>query len=134
MTWISLLTWIFLSLGTMIFACGGSLLAWSVIGNRPDLWNVGLPVAAGGQVALLVGLILQLDRLWHDSRHATSKLDHVDEQLHDLKATTTMLHGDHASPSGAFYAHLANGAGPQLLLTDLKNQLDQLATKLGQLD
>ncbi len=134
LTWISLLTWTSLSLGTMIFACGGSLLIWSVLADRPDLWNVGLPIAAGGQILLLVGLILQLDRLWHDNRHAISKLDHVDEQLRDLGADTAMLHGDHASPSDAFYAHPADGAGPQLLLTDLKNQLDLLATKLDQLD
>ncbi len=37
-----------------------------------------MPVALCGQVALLVGLVLQLDRLRHDSHHAAAKLDDVD--------------------------------------------------------
>jgi len=131
---VSVLAWASLSLGTMVFVCGGILLGWSVIGNRPELWSVGLPVAAGGQVCLLLGLVLQLERLWHDSRRAASKLDRVDEQLHDLKTTATMLHNDHASPSSSFYAHMAGGANPRLLLTDLKSQLDLLAMKLDQID
>jgi hypothetical protein len=118
----------------MVFVCGGILMGWSVISNRPELWSVGLPMAAGGQIALLLGLVMQLDRLWHDSRQAASKLDHVDEQLHDLKANATMMHNDHASPSGEFYTHLASGAGPHLLLTDLKSQIDLLAMKMDQID
>jgi hypothetical protein len=31
----------------------------------------------------------------------------------------------------AFYSHLADGASPQLLLTDLKSQLDLLAMKMA---
>ena len=34
-------------------------------------------------------------------------------------------------PSAAFYAHWAGGAAPQILLTDLKSQLDLLAVKLA---
>ncbi len=102
-----------------------------MITGRPELWTIGLPVAIGGQIALLIGLILQLERLWHDSRHAADRLKAVDEQLHDLKTTTTLLGTGHASPGGAFYAHMADGAGPHLLLTDLKGQLDLLALKIG---
>ena len=126
------LTWIALSLGTMAFVCGGVLLGWSLWGDRPELWNVGMPVALCGQIALLVGLVLQLDRLWHDSRHAAAKLDQVDEQLHELKTTTTLLGTGHNSPGSAFYSHLAGGAGPELLLSDLKGQLDLLALKIMQ--
>ena len=125
------LTWGVLSLGTMTLVCGGILLGWSMITGRSELWTIGLPVAIGGQIALLIGLILQLERLWHDSRHAADRLKAVDEQLHDLKTTTTLLGTGHASPGGAFYAHMADGAGPQLLLTDLKGQLDLLALKIG---
>lgn len=125
------LTWGALSLGTMAFVCGGILLGWSLSSGRQELWTIGLPIALGGQIALLVGLVLQLDRLWHNSRHAAAKLQHVDEQLHDLKAATTLL-GTNASPGGAFYVHLANGAGPELLLSDLKAQLDLLALKMSE--
>ena len=128
---LAVLTWIALSLGTTAFVCGGMLLGWSILADRQELWAPGLPIALGGQIALLVGLVLQLDRLWHDNRHAAAKLDDVGEQLRDLKTTTTMLGTSHTSPASAFYSHLAHGAGPQLLLADLKSQLDLLAVKIG---
>ena len=115
----------------MAFVCGGILLGWSVVSGRTELWNVGVPIALCGQIALLLGLILHLDRLWHDSRQAATKLDQVDQQLHELQTTTTMLSTGHNSPGSAFYSHLAGGAGPQILLSDLKSQLDLLAVKIG---
>jgi len=127
------LIWLALSLGTMAFVCVGILLGWSLCTGRQELWTMGLPVAVCGQVALLVGLLLQLDRLWHHSRTAAAKLDVVDEQLHELKTTTTLLGTGHG-PSAAFYSHLADGAGSQLLLSDLKSQLDLLALKMSMRD
>jgi hypothetical protein len=125
------LTWTALSIGTIAFVCGGILIGWSVVTSRQDLWTIGTPIALGGQIALLIGLIFQLDRLWLDNRRAAAKLDVVDEQLHELKTATTLLGATHG-PSGAFYAHWADGAGAQILLTDLKSQLDLLAVKLNQ--
>ena len=43
-----------------------------------------------------------------------------------------MLGTGHNSIGGAFYSHLAGGAGPELLLSDLKSQLDLLAVKIMQ--
>jgi hypothetical protein len=126
------LTWLALSLGTASFVCGGILLGWSLAAGRQELWTIGLPVALAGQVALLVGLVLQLDRLWHDNRAAAAKLDNVDEQLHDLKTATTLLGTSQGPAASVFYSHFAGGAGPQLLLTDLKGQLDLLAMKIAQ--
>ena len=126
------LTWLTLSLGTMSFVCGGILLGWSLATGRQELWNIGLPAALVGQIALLIGLVLQLDRLWRDNRDAAAKLDDVDEQLHDLKATTTLLGVSQGPAASTFYSHFTGGAGPQLLLTDLKSQLDLLAMKIAQ--
>jgi hypothetical protein len=123
------LTWLSLSAGTAAFVCGGVLLGWSIVTGRQELWTIGTPVALGGQVALLIGLVLQLDRLWHDSRHAAAKLDTVDEQLQKVRTATSLL-GTTVGPSSSFYAHLAGGAGPQLLLSDLKGQLDLLALRM----
>lgn len=125
--------WLAASLGMMAFVCGGVLVGWSLIAGRPELWNIGLPLALGGQVALLLGLLLQLDRMRQDNRQAANKLDNVDEQLHDLRTTTTMLGTSHNTPGGAFYAHLAGGASPHMLLSDLKGQLDLLAVKIEQM-
>jgi hypothetical protein len=125
-------TWLVLSLGTTSFVCGGILLGWSLATGRQELWNIGLPAALAGQVALLIGLVLQLDRLWRENREAAAKLDDVDNQLHDLKTTTTLLGSGQSSAASTFYSHFAGGAGPQLLLTDLKSQLDLLAMKIAQ--
>ena len=128
----SFVTWCVLTLGATGFACGGILLGWSLSTGRPELWTVGLPMALAGQIALLVGLVLQIDRLWHDNREAAAKLDNVDEQLHELKTTTTLLSTSQSPAATTFYSHLAGGAGPQLLLADLKSQLDLLAMKLAE--
>jgi hypothetical protein len=125
-------TWLVLSLGTASFVCGGILLGWSLATGRQELWTVGLPVALAGQIALLVGLVLQFDRLWRDNRAAAAKLDNVDEQLHELKAVTNLLSTSQGPAAGVFYSHFAGGAGPQLLLTDLKGQIDLLAMKIAQ--
>lgn len=125
------LVWLMLSVGLMAFVCGGVLLGWSVLTGRQELWSRGMPFAVVGQIALLVGLILQLERLWRDSRRAVSKLDRVDEELRGLKSTTAMLGTTHSSAASAFYSHMAGGANPQLLLADLKGQLDMLTVKIG---
>lgn len=128
----SFFTWLVLSLGAMSLVCGGVLLVWSLTAGRHELWNVGLPIAVAGQIVLLVGMVLQIDRLWYDSRHAAAKLQDVDQKIHDLKTTTMLLGANQGPASTTFYSHLAGGAGPQLLLTDLKSQLDLLAMKIAQ--
>lgn len=125
--------WLALSLGVMMFVCGGILLGWSVAAGRKELWSLGLPIALVGQVGLLIGLVLQLERMWRHNHATVARLENVDEQLHDLKSTTALLGTTHSTPAVAFYSHMAGGASPQLLLTDLKGQLDLLAVKIGQM-
>src|SRR5205814_4004143 len=55
--------WTIVSLSLAVFACGAVLLAWSLLGQREDLWPVGLPLALIGQAGLIVGLVLQIDGL-----------------------------------------------------------------------
>ena len=127
----SWMAWIALSLGLMTFACGAVLLVWSFVGNRTDLWRIGLPLTLAGQAALVVGLVLQLDVLWQSTRDTTDTLDQLDDQLSDLRHTTTLLGSTHSSAAQSFYVHMAEGASPELLLADLKGQLDLLAMKMS---
>ena len=127
--WLPVLTWFVLAVGLMASAFGGVLLAWAAAGGRQDLWAIGMPVGLAGQIVLVIGLILQLDRLWHDNRDTAEKLDHVGERLFDLNKTTALLGTSGGSTS--FYSHMAGGASPQLLLADLKSQLDLLSARLG---
>ncbi len=66
------LTWIALLLGTMTVVCGGSLVFWSWLADRPELWRVGQPIALGGVCALVAALALYVDRAWQDERPAES--------------------------------------------------------------
>jgi len=130
--WLPLLTWSVLAVGLMASAFGGVLLAWAAAAGRHELWGIGMPVGLAGQIVLVIGLILQLDRLWHDNRDTAEKLDHVGERLFDLNKRATLL--GTGSGSASFYSHMAGGASPQLLLADLKSQLDLLSARLGRED
>lgn len=133
-SWLGALAWTMLSLGSMALACGGVLLAWSAATGRDDLWTLGTPIVLVGQLVLLAGFILQLDRLWQNSREASAKLEHVDRRLAELKTTTSLLGTTHSTPAASFYSHMAGGANPELLLADLKGQLDLLAVKISRID
>lgn len=115
----------------MCLACGGVLLGWSLVTGRSELWNLGLPLALLGQAGLLVGLVLQLENLWQSNRETTHTLDELDEQLLELRHATTLLTTTHSTSAQSFYTHLAEGASPQLMLADLKGQLDLLAVKMA---
>lgn len=114
-------------LGLVALASGGGLFGWSAITGEFGLGRIGVAVAGGGAAVFLVGLVLMLERIWRNSRFAVQKLRQLDGQLRQLEQTTTMLGVAHGSPSQAFYSHMAEGANPQLLLADLKGQIDMLA-------
>ncbi len=128
----SFFSWCMLSLGLMGFVFGAVLVGWSFFEDRPDLWRLGLPFTLGGQAALIIGLVFQLDVLSRSNRQAIASLDELDQQLDELRHTTSMLSTTHSSPSKSFYAHLADGASPNLLLADLKGQLDLLASRMSE--
>jgi hypothetical protein len=93
------LVWLALAIGTTGFVCGSVLLAWSFVAGRNELWTFGLPAMLIGQIALLVGLALQLDRLRRDNRAASSKLNDMDLKLCEL--TTTAASNQRDDPESA---------------------------------
>jgi hypothetical protein len=126
------LAWLLLSLGLATFACGAVLLGWSLAAGRDDLWPLGMPLALAGQAGLILGLVLQLESLWHSNRETTRTLSALDEELNRVRQTATLLTTSQNTSVQTFYTHLAEGAAPQLLLADLKGQLDLLARQLSQ--
>lgn len=121
------LAWTALALGTTALFCGGILLAWSSFTERQELWSVGLPIAIGGQIALLVGLILQIDRIWNDSRRTSDKLRSVDAQLHKMQTSAEMPATGGDASGGFQYAHPGQTAAGHPLLPDLPFSLDTTA-------
>jgi hypothetical protein len=120
-----------LSIGLMAFVFGGVLLGWSFATDRTDLWRLGMPFAMGGQAALIIGLVFQLDGLSKSNRSASHALEELDSQLDELRHATSLLSTTRTSPSQSFYLHMADGASPKLLLADLKGQLDLLAERMA---
>jgi len=127
----NLAAWAILSVGLATFACGAVLLGWAYAAGREDLWPIGMPLTLIGQAGLILGLVLQLDGLWQSSHQTQQTLVTLDDELTRVRQATTLLSTSHSGPAQSFYAHMAEGATPQLLLADLKGQLDLLAQQMG---
>jgi hypothetical protein len=127
----SLLDRFVLLLELLAFACGGALLAWSFVGKWTELWTLGVPIEVAGQASVLLGVMLQLERIWQNSRYAVRKLEQFGAQLCNLQQTAATLGATHTSAAQAFYAHMADDADPHLLLADLKGQLDLVAMSIS---
>lgn len=127
-----IVAWLIVTMGSVTLAAGLGLIGWSLAVNQLQYWNLALGLALGGQGTLILGLVLVVSRLWRHSRFASNRLQDVQARLGQLQQTaeilTTMRSGGGAP---AFYAELARSASPHVLLTNLKGQLDQLATQLG---
>lgn len=124
-----LFTWPILMLGMMAFTCGGVLLGWSFVTGRGELWAYGMPAVLAGQGLLVLGLVLQLEGLWQNHRDT---LDELDRELAELRHAASLLTASHSGPGQSFYAHMAEGASPHLLLADVKGQLDLIAMRLAE--
>lgn len=123
--------WLLVAVGQGVFSCGAALLVWSHVLGRPDIWEIGLVLTPGGLFAITLGLLLRLERVWSFQRAACERLIEVDREITELNKTTELLSTRPANPSQAFYSHLAHGASPHMLVSDLQGQLDLLAQRMA---
>jgi hypothetical protein len=126
-----IIAWLVVTAGTAALAAGIGLIAWSLGTEQMARWNLAMGLTLGGQGTLILGLVLVVSRLWRNSRYASVKLQEVHVRLARLQHTADALTAMRSGGAPAFYADLVRGASPQMLLTNLKGQLDQLATRLG---
>jgi hypothetical protein len=122
--------WLVVAAGTITLVAGIGLIAWSLSTKQLQHWNLALSLALGGQGALILGLVMVVSRLWRNSRYASNKLQEVHARLGQLQNTADTISATRGG-APAFYADLARGASPQMLLSNLKGQLDQLATRFN---
>jgi hypothetical protein len=123
--------WLVVAMSTIALAAGVGLIGWSLSTNQMVYWNLALGLALGGQGGLILGLVLVVSRLWRNSRYAVSKLQEVHTRLGQLQHTADALAATRTAGAPTFYADLVRGASPQMLLSNLKGQLEQLALHLG---
>ncbi len=123
--------WFVTFIGFTTLATGLGTIAWSIAHGGSDYWDHALALTLAGQGVLIFGLVLVVTRLWRNSRYASHKLQDVHADLGQLQRTADALTAMRSGGAPAFYAELVRGASPQMLLTNLRGQLDQLATRLN---
>lgn len=124
---VSRLIGLLLVLGVIGFSAGIGLLVWAVGFGLPDTWQWGITMTIAAEGVLICGMVWMAGRLWHNSRRLNEQLHGVDHQLVHLAQQA----GNSAAGSQHFYAHFHQGASSQMLLTNLRGQIDQLASRLG---
>jgi len=125
------LAWLIALTGASLLGCGVGALGWSFAHGGTEIWDPAIGLTLTGQGILIFGLLLVATRLWRNSRYASSQLQQVHTELGQLQRTADALTAMRGGGAPAFYAELVRGASPQMLLTNLKGQLDQLATRLN---
>ncbi len=56
------IAWLLTAVGTSGLSCGALLAVWGWLGQRTELWNLGLPIMVVGQMVLLAGLLMHFGR------------------------------------------------------------------------
>ncbi len=126
-----IISWLVVAFGTLTLGAGIGVIGWSLSMNQMAHWNLALSLALGGQGTLILGLVMVVSRLWRNSRFASNKLQELHARLIQLQSTADTISAQRSGGAPSFYADLARGASPQILLSNLKGQVDQLATRFG---
>ncbi len=122
--------WLLTLLGITGLGAGLGLLIRATYGNRPDFWNYGIVTTFTSQVVLILGLILIVSRLWRSVHQTTKKLNTLHQKLDKVQQTAETLSTLRTSSAQQFYADIARGASPQMMLTDLKGQIEKISKQI----
>lgn len=118
------MAWSIVAAGAAALGCGIVLLAAGTLIGRPGWQSVGLPITLLGQVALLLGMMLQLDLVWKGKRETASKLYRFQKRLLDLEALAAELAPTAVDDPSA-------PADERELIVELKTRLDVLSHRLN---
>jgi len=123
--------WIAALTGAVVLGAGVGLLGWSLLDGRAELWNWGVAGTLTGQGLIIVGLVQLLANLWTNSRDTTHRIVALHYELRRLQRTADSIAGMRSASPGSFYADLSRGASPQVLMANLKGQVEELQTRLA---
>ena len=111
-------------------AGGIGLLAWSATTRFAPAWQWGMTTTIASQGILIAGLVWMATRLWRNSRRVNRQLQGIDRQLGEIQYQTSFGSDRRATSSGPYYDHFARGASSQMLLANLRWQLEQLSARI----
>lgn len=127
----SLLAWIALSMGGLVTILAGIVLGFESCSGQKLFLNHGLSYLVGGEASLIVGLLLQLERISRNCSRARRAIAELDEQVEELRRAAVLGSRSHVAHAPPLYSHLATGASSHLLWTELSSQLDRLAMRVA---
>ena len=130
-TFTSRLIGLLLVLGVAGFAGGAGLLVWAAAFQLPGPWHWGMTTTIAAEGALILGLTWMAGRLWRNSRQLNSHLAGVEGQLDQIEQLTGSLASSRMSCSQHYYDHFNQGASSQMLLANLRGQVDQLSQRMA---
>lgn len=108
--------------GAAALVSGILMLCIGAVTGRSAMQSVGLPITLLGQVALLLGMVVQLDLGWTKRRLTVFKLDRVRKYLSDLESLTDELETEpDEQPSEG---------DEREVLSDLRARLESLSRRL----
>jgi hypothetical protein len=122
----SRVAWTAVAAGAAVLACGILLLCGGALLGHGTWQSIGLPITLLGQVALLLGMMMQLDLVWKGKRETASKLYRFQKRLVDLEALAAEL-----APATDDDNDSARAGDERELLVELKTRLDLLAHRLN---
>jgi len=130
-TFVSRLIGLMLLVGVLGFAAGGGLLVWAAAFQLPEAWRWGMTTTIAAEGMLILGLTWMAGRLWRNSRLLNHQLAGVEGQLHKIERLTGSLSSNRMSCSQHYYDHFNQGASSQMLLANLRGQVDQLSERMA---
>lgn len=123
------LGWFTLCIGLMAFACGAVLLGWSFWAARSDLWNLGLPITLGGQCAMILGLIFQMERVAQSGCDTSAALQSVDDRLAGMSQSVPVSGAGYELSGDSSYTARLDAAHFRREQDELQARLDRLAAR-----
>ncbi len=91
-------SWAVVSLGLAVFVCGAILVGIAVVQGRTDLWQIGLPMVLGGQVAVIAVVIGQLEAVWQSNKATFLALHAMEERIGSWQKSSEVDRREGAEP------------------------------------